>query len=42
MSKSCGNVIDPLEIGDGCDLKHLIDKIMNSTLAEKEKERAIK
>ena len=27
MSKSLGNVIDPLEVIDGCDLKHLQDNV---------------
>jgi valyl-tRNA synthetase len=42
MSKSLGNVIDPLEVIDGCDLKHLQDKLRNSNLAPKEIERGIK
>jgi valyl-tRNA synthetase len=32
MSKSLGNVIDPLEIIDGCSLQHLIDKIIEGNL----------
>ena len=32
MSKSKGNVIDPIEIIDGCGLEVLIDKLKNSNL----------
>ena len=32
MSKSMGNVIDPLEVIDGCSLETLIDKIKSSNL----------
>jgi valyl-tRNA synthetase len=32
MSKSLGNVIDPLEIINGCTLKSLIDKILEGNL----------
>ena len=42
MSKSLSNVIDPLEIIKGCELQVLIDKIKNSMLPEKEKDRAVK
>lgn len=42
MSKSKGNVIDPLELIDGCDLKRLVEKIENSILPDKEKQRSIK
>ena len=42
MSKSKGNVIDPLEIIDSCTLDQLVDKIKNSLLPEKEKKKAIK
>ena len=42
MSKSLGNVIDPLEIIKACELKVLVDKIKNSMLPEKEKDRAVK
>ena len=41
MSKSKGNVIDPLEVTDGCSLQVLIDKIANSTLSESEKKTGI-
>lgn len=42
MSKSKGNVIDPLEIIDSCTLEQLVSKIENSLLPEKEKKKAIK
>jgi len=42
MSKSLGNVIDPLEVINGCTLKHLTDKIENGNLPKKEVARAIK
>lgn len=32
MSKSLGNVIDPLEIINGCTLKALTDKILEGNL----------
>ena len=41
MSKSKGNVIDPLEVIDGCTLDQIIKKIQESVLADKEKEKAI-
>lgn len=41
MSKSVGNVIDPLEIINGCDLETLVSKIKDSVLPEKEKKKAI-
>lgn len=42
MSKSLGNVIDPLEVIDGCTLKTLTDKLQNSNLAPKEIQKGIK
>ena len=42
MSKSKGNVIDPLELIDGCELKQLLAKIQNSILPDKEKQRSMK
>ena len=41
MSKSKGNVIDPLEVTDGCTLQTLLDKLANSNLPENEKKRAL-
>ena len=41
MSKSKGNVIDPLEVMDGCELQVLLDKLHNSTLPAKEIEKAV-
>jgi valyl-tRNA synthetase len=40
MSKSKGNVIDPLEVMDGCELQVLLDKLTASTLPQKEIEAA--
>ena len=40
MSKSLGNVIDPLEIIDGCTLEHLLVKLDNSNLTPKEIQRS--
>ena len=42
MSKSLGNVIDPLEVIDGCTLETLIEKIKNSNLHPAEVDRSIK
>lgn len=36
MSKSKGNVIDPLEVMDGCTLETLLQKLYDSNLAQKE------
>lgn len=36
MSKTKGNVIDPLEVIDSCTLKALLDKLYESNLAENE------
>lgn len=41
MSKSKGNVIDPLEIIDGCTLESIVKKINESVLPEKEKKLAV-
>lgn len=40
MSKSKGNVIDPLEISDGISLQGLLDKLKNSNLPKEEIKRA--
>lgn len=42
MSKSLGNVIDPLEVIDGCVLDTLLEKLRNSNLTPKEIEKGIK
>ena len=42
MSKSKGNVIDPLEVIDGATLEHLHDKVRAGNLPEKEVAKAIK
>lgn len=41
MSKSLGNVIDPLEVINGADLKELVNKIKGSNLAPTEVDKAI-
>ena len=41
MSKSKGNIIDPLEVIDGCSLEEIVRKIQESTLSDKEKKRSI-
>ena len=41
MSKTKGNVIDPLEVIDGCDLDTIVKKIQNSVLKESEKKKSI-
>jgi valyl-tRNA synthetase len=40
MSKSLGNVIDPLEVVSGCQLDQLLQKIKEGNLSEKEVKRA--
>ena len=42
MSKSLGNVIDPLEVIDGCSVDLLISKLKSGNLKESEVERAAK
>ncbi len=42
MSKSKGNVIDPIEVIDGCELNVLVQKIKESVLSDKEKTSGIK
>ena len=42
MSKSKGNVVDPIEVIDGCELQSLISKIKESVLSDKEKVSGIK
>jgi len=41
MSKSKENIIDPMEVIEGCSLEILIQKINDSTLPPKEKEKGI-
>jgi valyl-tRNA synthetase len=42
MSKSRGNVIDPLEIIEGCELEVLISKIRDSNLPKGEQDKSVK
>ena len=42
MSKSLGNVIDPLEVINGCTLKSLLDKLEGGNLPQKEVAKAKK
>ncbi|CAI2379925.1 unnamed protein product [Moneuplotes crassus] len=42
MSKSLGNVIDPLEVIDGCTLQTLQDKLQKSNLDKKEIQKGLK
>lgn len=42
MSKSLGNVVDPLEVIKGCELKALLDKLDQGNLPEKEVRKAKK
>jgi len=41
MSKSKGNVIDPLEVMDSCELEVLLQKLYDSNLPESEIKKAI-
>jgi valyl-tRNA synthetase len=41
MSKSKGNVIDPLEIIEGCQLEVLLQKLYDSNLTEKEVKKGV-
>jgi len=40
MSKSLGNVIDPLEVINGCTLEHLVGKLDGGNLPKKEVEKS--
>jgi len=40
MSKSLGNVIDPLEVINGCTLQHLLGKLEGGNLPKKEVEKS--
>jgi len=40
MSKSKGNVIDPLEVMDSCNLEVLLQKLYDSNLPESEVKKA--
>ena len=42
MSKSLGNVIDPLHVIEGCSFDTLESGVRNSNLSEKEKKRSLK
>jgi len=42
MSKSRGNVVDPLEIIDGTTLENLLNKIKNSNLPKAEQDASIR
>ena len=42
MSKSLGNVIDPLEVINGCTLEHLMKKLESGNLPKKEVEKSKK
>eukprot|EP00937_MAST-01D_sp_MAST-1D-sp2_P004645 g4645.t1 len=42
MSKSLGNVVDPIEVISGCDLQVLFDKLDSGNLPKKEIEKAKK
>ena len=42
MSKTLGNVIDPMEVINGCDLDYLIEKLRTGNLDLREVEKAIR
>ena len=42
MSKSRGNVVDPLEIIDGTTLENLLNKVRNSNLPKAEQDASIR
>jgi len=42
MSKSLGNIIDPLEIIEGTTLEQLLLQIRDSNLSQEEQEKSIK
>lgn len=41
MSKSLGNVIDPLDVIEGCSLQNLIDKLSNGNIDPQEYKKAV-
>jgi len=41
MSKSTGNVIDPLQVIDGCELQVLVDNITSGNLDSKDITRSV-
>ena len=40
MSKSLGNVIDPIDVMDGCELEKLHEQLLEGNLDEKEVQKA--